>query len=437
MTPGARIQTSIDLFCKADASTMPFDFIVGGFFRGKRYVGSKDRRSISERIFGGLRRRARQDWWIDQNVSLPESGEERTRARLIADLILVDGESADSVNTLFSGGRHCPTELSDKERQLAAALNGNALDHPDMPSWVSLEYPEWLHDSLDSVWGDRLVSQMNAMNESAPLDLRVNTLKTDRDSARQALLAEGIEANDTPISPLGLRVHRRLRLGGIEPFRKGFIEVQDEGSQLVSLLADVEPGMTVVDYCAGGGGKTLALGAAMQNKGNLFACDISSKRLGRLGDRTKRAGLTGIRTIDLSSDNVNKQLPKHADRVLLDVPCSGTGTWRRNPDAKWRLDAKMLERHTERQSAILEQAAPMVKPGGRMVYITCSVLPEENEHQVDSFLDRNQGYAAVPIAGIWNEKLGASCPTNSDYLRLTPADHQTDGFFCAVLERSA
>jgi len=437
MTPGARIQTSIDLFTKADETAMPFDYLVNGFFRGKRYVGSKDRRSISERIYGIQRRRARLDWWIDRHLSLSITGELRARARLIADVILVDGETVETVGALFSGGRHCPPEMNGEETELAHALEGKQLDHGDMPPWVALEYPQWLHESLEDVWGNGLAHQMGAFNQPAPLDLRVNTLKTNRQGAKEALLREGIESEETSFSPLGLRVHRRLRLGGISAFRDGLIEVQDEGSQIAAQLADVKPGMTVIDYCAGGGGKSLAMGAALAGKGSLFACDISAKRLSQLESRAKRAGIRDTRIIDLSSKGAAKALPGNADRLMVDAPCSGTGTWRRNPDAKWRLDADTLSRHTERQANILEQAASFVKPGGRMIYVTCSVLPEENENQVDRFLSNNNDYAPLPVTSVWNDVFPASCPTNGDYLRLTPADHKTDGFFCAILERKA
>ena len=437
MTPSARIQTSIDLVRQADESSMPFDFIVNGFFRGKRYVGSKDRRFISERVFGIQRRKSRLDWWVDRTIAQDLSGEKRARARLIADLVLLDNETRDGIIGLFNGTRHCPAELDENELRLASTLQGYALDHPDMQQWTGLEYPEWLHDSFYEIWGDDLNRQMNALNDSASLDLRVNSLKSTRLSVLKALQSEGIEAEQTALSPYGLRVHRRLRLGGMSPYKDGHIEVQDEGSQVVSLLSDVKPGMTVIDYCAGGGGKTLAIGAEMKNKGMLYACDISSKRLGRLDSRIKRAGLKGVNVVDLSSHESNTRLPKQVDRILLDVPCSGTGTWRRNPDAKWRLNSDMLTRHTERQAHLLDQAAPMVKPGGRMIYITCSVLPQENERQIEGFLSRSRDYAVRPIAGIWNDLIDAPCPTNENFLRLTPADHKTDGFFCAVLERTA
>lgn len=439
MTPGARLQTTIDLFHRIDTARVPVDVVVDGYFRGKRFVGAKDRRSISERIFGGLRRRARLDWWIGRALgtsAVPMTGERVARARVIADLMLNERVAGAEVDPLFNGSRHCPTPLSTDERTLITMLDGQAIDHPAMPNWVAHEYPSFLDSALNQLWGDDLARQMNGLNAAATLDVRVNRLKATREQAQAALAAEGIETEPTPLSPIGLRLNRRLRLSGVEAFRNGLIEVQDEGSQLVALLTDARPEMSVLDYCAGAGGKSLALAAAMSNRGAILACDVSDKRLERINERMQRAGARNIRFHVLGDDR-EPELPlrQPVDRVLLDVPCSGSGTWRRNPAAKWLLTPGGLERLMLRQRQILSLARRLVKPGGRIVYATCSVLPDENETPVNAFLDAASEFRLLPMAEVWNAALGTACPTNSPYLRLTPADHGTDGFFAAVLER--
>ncbi len=442
MTPGARLQAAIDLFVKAEADRFPFDVALDGFFRSRRYAGSKDRRSISERVWGILRRRARLDWWVDtvmgQNT-LPATGLERMRARIIADVMIFDQVTVEEAQVFFSGSRHCPTELSSSELSLVSELAGKSLDHPDMPAWVKGEYPEWLHEELVASWGDQLPAYAEALNQPATLDFRVNSLKADRKSALNALTGEGILAHETPLSPLGIRVTNRMRLGGIGVFKEGKVDVQEEGSQILSLLVDARPGMTVVDYCAGAGGKTLAIAAQMKGKGSLIACDISSKRLSRMTGRLKKAGVDNVKLVELAPRKPQPASlqPKQADRVVLDVPCSGTGTWRRSPDSKWRLKPIDLERHVERQAQILQKASALVKPGGRLIYMTCSLLQEENEGQIIKFLQQTPDFTTIPVASIWEKIIDAPCPTDEPFLRLTPKDNGTDGFFFVALERKS
>jgi len=279
-----------------------------------------------------------------------------------------------------------------------------------------------------------------ALCGTAALDLRVNRLKVeDREKARAALAREGIDAARTPLSPLGLRLFERVPLGTLETFRSGAIEVQDEGSQLAALLADARAGMRVVDFCAGAGGKTLALAASMENRGHLVACDIAAKRLERATERLRRAGASIVQRVPLTSAR-DKWVKRHAqgfDRVFVDAPCTGTGTWRRNPDAKWRLGPEDLAELAALQAEILDSAQRLVKPGGRLVYVTCSLLTEENEQQVAHFLARHPAFTLLPVGPVWRAVIGTEAPAEGEMLRLTPARHGTDGFFVALIERAA
>ncbi|MCW8951702.1 MAG: RsmB/NOP family class I SAM-dependent RNA methyltransferase, partial [Rhodospirillales bacterium] len=429
MTPGARIQTSIELFNRAESARAPTDAVMDRFFRGKRYIGAKDRRSIAERVYGELRRRARLDWWLARVVGRNELSaldRQMVRLRAIADLALTDRMTAEDISCLFNGSRHCPEPLNEIEKSIAGALEGQPLDHPEMPNWVAFEYPGWLDPMFVELWGDDLARQFNALSEPAALDLRVNSLKCERPEAIASLSRESIESEATQLSPLGLRIRQRVRLGGIDTFRNGLVEVQDEGSQLIALLSDAKPGMTVIDYCAGAGGKTLAMAATMNNKGTLVACDISEKRLYRMNDRLTRAGVSNVVTQPLDGRSATPLLePSVADRVVLDVPCSGTGTWRREPDAKWRLTPPELEQTLEKQRRITRTGQRLVKPGGRLIYATCSVLPCENEDQAKWFLTNHPDFELVPIGQVWAETVGTPCPINGPYLRLSPADNAT------------
>ncbi len=279
---------------------------------------------------------------------------------------------------------------------------------------------------------------MTALLEPAPVDLRINTLKGPREGAVAALVAEGIHPAPTPMSPVGLRLSARTQLSAQDAFRKGLIEVQDEGSQLAALLLGAKPGEAVVDYCAGAGGKTLAIAAQMQNKGRLAALDIDKRRSERAAERLRRAGVfnTTRHLLAAEGDPWIKRRASTMDRVLVDAPCTGTGTWRRNPDARWRLQPDDLARLIESQKAILNNAVRLVKKGGRLVYVTCSLLVEENEAQIDAFLATHPEFAVVPIQEAWAESIGGICPVEGSYMRLTPARNNTDGFFAAVMQRA-
>ena len=409
------------------------DAVIADFLRERRWLVGRERGQTLQRVDGVLRRRSQLDWWIARAAhGLAPSG----RLRVIAHLALVEGLPAVRIAKLFDGTRHMPKPLGGREESFLAAVEGKPLSDAAMPTSVRANYPAWLETELRQVFGAKLELEMMAFAEPAPLDLRVNRLKVTRDAARAVLRAEGLKAEATAWSPLGLRLDRRIDLGRCNALSQGLVEPQDEGSQLAALLVDARPGQFVVDFCAGAGGKTLALAAAMQNRGRLVAADIAAGRLRRTRARLTRAGIDNV---DIRNSVTERKWLKRqagrADRVLVDAPCSGVGSWRRIPDARWRLRPEDVEELVVRQRSILADAAKLVAPGGRLVYVTCSVLPRENAQQVAAFLATQADFAALPISAVWSEVLECRCPTDDMYLELTPARHGTGGFFVAVMAR--
>ena len=433
MTPGARLAAVLELLGEIDSQDRPADQVAGTYLKARRYIGAKDRKAISDRLWGVLRRRARLKWWLAAQ-GVASTG----RAMLLADLVLNDRHKPDEVAVHFTSGARAPGAPNSDEWALMQALTGRDLFHHEMPPWVRGEYPQWLEPRLAASLGDRLAIEMGALRDEAPVDLRVNTLKADRRTAAAVLAEAGFEAKPTALSPIGLRLPARLSLTAQAAFRQGLVEVQDEGSQLVALLVDARAGHSVADFCAGAGGKTLALAATMENKGRLFACDINERRTAQAVMRMRRAGVhnVGRRLLEGDADKWVKRQAGSFDRVLVDAPCSGTGTWRRNPDAKWRLSESGLEALLALQARILGNAARLVRPGGRLIYATCSLLVEENEDQVAAFLAGHRDFAILPLGEVWRATIGGACPVDGDMLRLSPARNGTDGFFAAVLERA-
>jgi 16S rRNA (cytosine967-C5)-methyltransferase len=441
MTPGARLQAAIDLLSDIHGGTAPADRAAAAYFRNHRYIGGKDRRHIIDHVYAVLRHRARLEWWL---ARMGISGSLTDRLRVIAALVLLEGWSADRLAGTFDGGQYRPPPLESRERDLAGKLAGHAIDDGAQPAWVRLEYPQWLEHQLRNLFGSRFETEMAALGAEAAFDMRVNTLKGSRAQAIAALAEAGIEATPTPLSPIGLRVQGRPPVATLAVFRDGLIEVQDEGSQIVALLTGARPGMRVVDFCAGAGGKTLAMAATMQNKGHIVACDVLQGRVERAAVRLNRAGIHNVERRGLTTER-DPWVKRHArtfDRVLVDAPCSGIGAWRRNPDAKWRVSADDLTALTDLQRRILDSATRLVRPGGRLVYATCSLLPAENAVQVEWFLGSRDDFSVRPIPTVWDESMtgmaeAGECPTMEPSLRLTPAANGTDGFFVAVLERRA
>jgi len=431
MTPPARLEAAVALLEAIEAApARPADAIANEFFRERRFIGSGDRRAVSDRVWRVLRSRRRLTWWVPK----------ATPRLLVAASLLTEGWALAGVAESFSGDRFAPGGLERNEYNALRRVEGQALEQPEMPEPVRFELPDWLYPRMLARFGDRLVAEMAALSEPAPLDLRVNILKGTRDEARAALAAEGWEARPTSLSPWGLRIDGRRPVTSGPAFQSGLVEIQDEGSQVIAALTGAKPGMRVVDWCAGAGGKTLALAAMMGNRGQIVACDVSASRLDGAVRRLRRAGVNNVeRHLVETGDKWAKRRAGAFDRVLVDAPCTGTGTWRRNPDARHRLTGQDLLELTRKQSSILDTAAALVRPGGRLVYATCSLLQEENEGQVSGFLLRHADFALVPLARSWpfEGTVPEGGMLSGDMLSLTPAGQGTDGFFAAVLERTA
>ena len=397
------------------------------YFKQRRYIGSKDKAAISEHFYHILRNRLSYEYLLEQ-------ADLGVHSRLLAALTLsLEGQE---LSAYFNGEQYSPKPL--RTEQVSAFKDIKAQQLESAPLNVQLNVPLWLEAKLQAAVGDRYQVEMQASNQRANTDIRVNTLQSSIEQVEDVIAAAGYQAQATKLSPWGLRFDGRVALSAMNAFRQGWFEIQDQGSQLLALLTAVKPGNKVVDFCAGAGGKTLAMAAMMQNKGTLYACDVHSKRLEQLAIRSKRAGVHNVRTHLLNSEH-DKWVKKHreiADVVLLDVPCTGTGTWRRSPDSRWNLKPEDLTNLSSLQQSIIQSAKRLVKPGGRLLYATCSLLREENEEIVAEFLDNNADFSAhdfalpIELASQSNHYL-----LNGHQFRTLPALSETDGFFVASLQR--
>ena len=427
MRPAAQLQATIELLDKIEETRYPADRTMAQYFKQRRYIGSKDKAAISEQLYTVLRNRLSFEYLLER------AGLGIHSRMLAAVLMKVEGES--DVSRFFDGERYSPKAL--RPEQIEAFENFDiSLD--DAPLNVQLNVPEWICKSLQNSLGDRFEEEMVATNQRASTDIRVNTLKSNVGQVSQILKTVGYNFTPTDLSPWGIRFDSRVALFAMDAFRQGWFEVQDEGSQLLGLLSGVKAGDKVVDFCAGAGGKTLAMAAMMENKGTIYACDVHSKRLENLTKRTKRGGVHNVRTHVLSSEN-DKWVKKHkelADVVLIDAPCTGTGTWRRSPDSRWNLSQENVEDLVALQQSILQSAKRLVKPGGRLLYATCSLLNEENEQQVEHFLKNNEEFEAIDFDLPQSLKDNFDkIKINGNQLRTFPALSKTDGFFVALLQK--
>jgi len=437
MTPGARTQASIMLIDQIfeawkSQKRFPADKMLEQYFKGHRYIGSKDRGAVAELVYFVLRNMGSLSWWAEK-YNHPVDG----RMLVLAALMLRKDYDPESVQQLAKDSQYSIDAFSVDEQKFIHTMARSSISHPDMPRHASMNYPEWLDGLLTDSFGEKLPEAMKAMAEQAPTDLRVNTLKTYREKLLGQLRAEGFECEPTELSPIGIRLVRRAPIFTSKFFKEGHFEVQDEGSQAVALLTDAKAGERVIDFCAGAGGKTLAIAAMMENKGRILAWDISEKRLGQINIRLKRAGAHNVQVHVLESEN-DAFIKRHkatADKVLVDAPCSGSGTWRRNPDLKWRFTRQDLDEVIAVQKSVLQSASRLVKVGGRLVYATCSVFKDENDRQIEEFLKNNHNFKLLCAKKIWGkQELPENDPAPA-YLNLNPHEDGVDGFFAAVLER--
>lgn len=419
MHPNALLELATELLHRVMQFDSPADNVVSDFFRQHRALGMRERHTLAETTYTVLRQRP-----LFQHLAQSGKGEMERR------LVLLGWQG----NAAF-----LRAALQDHEVQWLEKVS--AVDRSALPEKLRHNLPEWLAERLQAEVGDEFWPLVEALNGSAPLDLRVNTFKAKREAVQAEFAAANIEAVPTPYSPWGLRIQGKPALHKLEVFLRGDVEVQDEGSQLLALMTDAKRGEMVVDFCAGAGGKTLALGAAMRNTGRLYAFDTSGHRLASLKPRLARSGLSNVHPVQIAHerDDRIKRLAGKIDRVLVDSPCSGLGTLRRNPDLKWRQSPQAVEELRVKQAAILASAARLVKPGGRLVYATCSLLRAENEEIAEAFsAERGRDFKLVAA----EEVLGAahveqaSTLVQGPHLRLWPHRHGTDGFFAAVWQRT-
>ncbi len=408
----ARVKSTVDLLEIFFASRAPFDIVMSKYFQNSRWIGANDRRAIAEfsyEIFRNFEKLKFTTQKITSNFG---------RFFVLAHMKFNRKFSDKQIEEIFSGRRYAPEKLSEFEQKF---LRRNFFD---LPMYAQLNYPEWLDPYLRRVFcEDHFADEMNALNGKAFVDLRVNSLLATKEQAREVL--KEFEIEDTKYAENGLRILNGRISRSHPAVCRGIVEIQDEGSQLIAELCEVYPGDTVIDYCAGAGGKTLALAAYMENKGRIFAMDKYPERLENAKRRFRRANVNNVFCQEIN----NKWLKRHresADVVLVDVPCSGTGTWRRNPDMRAKFCKKDLVELLEVQSEILRTAQSLVKPGGRLIYSTCSVLKEEDDDQIEKFLKKFPNFELQKVR-LKNY--------SGDFLRLTPFRHNTDGFFAAAMKK--
>ncbi len=428
MRMAGRVAAAIEILTDVFTQHRPASEALKDWGKAHRFAGSTDRHAIGTLVYDVLRRR---------ETAASRMGDGRPRALVLGALRDVWNMSAAEIETLCTE-QFGPGVLTAKEK---AALERDLRD--DLPAHIRGDFPEWLLPSLTEVFGDRAAVEGAALAERAPIDMRVNTLKASRAQLLEAFAKHGAKAG--PLSPLSVRIEqpggdtRNINVE-VEPAHgMGWFEVQDSASQIAAALSGVTAGESVIDLCAGAGGKTLALAALMKNKGHLVAFDQDKHRLRPIFDRINRSGATCIEVVAADEGDKLKDMGGF-DCVLIDAPCSGSGAWRRKPDAKWRLQLKQLEQRQKDQREVLEQGSQLVKAGGRLIYITCSVLPEENTTQVKAFLASHKNFKIIPYTEQWKHTIGGEPPISADgsanTLLLTPARHGTDGFFVAVMQKS-
>lgn len=438
MTPGAQISASIELLDTvheywAHGRSIPVDALMGDYFKQRRFIGAKDKGFISRRVYAVLRQGGSLQWWAENGGVSPSP-----RTLVLATLAVHEKHPVGTIERYFSGEGYDPDPLSPEEIAFVKTVESGSLDASEMPEWMALNVPEWALSLLKDSLGEDYAAEIDALGTEASLDMRVNTLKTTRETLIHSLKTEGFDPSPTPYSPWGVRLAKRGAIFNTKAFRDGWFEVQDEGSQMIAFISGVKAGDKVIDFCAGAGGKTLALSAMMQNKGRVLAWDTSAQRLEQIVKRIRRAGADNIQrhAIESESDAFIKRHKGSADVVLIDAPCSGSGTWRRNPDLKWRFTRQDLDEVTAIQTRVLTSAARLVKSGGKLVYATCSLFNEENKIQVEQFLAKNPDFRVATPAEIWNNEYSFNGLEAYSALHLSPLRTNTDGFYAAVLVKN-
>jgi 16S rRNA (cytosine967-C5)-methyltransferase len=429
MIPGARLQAAIEIVDEILNRHRPASNALSEWGKAHRFAGSGDRAAIGNLVYDTLRHRASSAYVM---------GSDAPRALVLAGLGRSQGAAIDTVAGLCTGAPHAPEPLTDEERQrlTTGSLAG-------APPWVQGDYPEWLQPSMERAFGDRAAVHGQGMAERAPVFLRANTMKSTAAKVAKAFTQHGAEARGLAHYAVRLPPPKGAgRTPNVEAdiaHGKGWFEVQDDGSQVAAMLAGAGPREQVIDLCAGAGGKTLAMAAAMQNTGQIYAYDSDKSQLRPIFERLKRAGVRNAQVMNAGNLAELNALGPRFDCVLIDAPCTGTGTWRRRPDSKWRVSPENLATRIADQRTVLALGQSLVKPGGRLIYVTCSVLPEENTDQVAWFLAQAPEFSNVPFAERWKVTVGGDVAVSSDgrtdNLLLTPTDHGTDGFFIASFLR--
>ena len=427
MKTAGRIAAAIEILSEIFTRNRPASEALKDWGKAHRFAGSTDRHVIGTLVYDSLRNR---------NSAAARAGSDAPRAIALGTLAEVWKLPVTEIETLCTE-QFGPGELGVSEKKaLSIALPNTLAAH------ILGNFPEWLENDLRQTFSSNLNAEMAALSQRAPIDLRVNTLKATRQTVLQAF--SKFAAIATPLSPMGLRIAapgieaRNINVEAEPAHGLGKFEVQDEASQLAAILTGIKPDDTVLDLCAGAGGKSLALAPLMQNRGKLVAYDRDKHRLRPIFERINRSGATCIEVVPYDEPQKLRLLGGY-DLVVVDAPCTGSGTWRRKPDAKWRLSEKQLQIRMKEQVSVLEQAAPLVRKGGRLAYFTCSVLPQENTSQVQAFLKNNPQFKIIPYTEQWKATLESPPPNSadgrSDSLQLSPHSHGTDGFFVAVMQR--
>jgi len=427
MRLGGRIQAAAEVLEDVTQRRTPVTMALRDWGKAHRFAGSKDRSAIGNIVLDALRRKSSIGFRMNDNSA---------RSLALGATVFSGGISVEEILDQTKDDRHFGEPLTEDQ---IAKLKGQ-IDLETAPEWIRADVPDWLWPAFETNFDEEAVKEGSALTQRPPLDVRANAIKARREDL------DCPKASPTDISPVGMRFppvkgfERHPNIQSDPDFLTGNLEIQDEGSQIVSLLVAAKPGETVLDYCAGGGGKSLALASDMKNQGAIHAFDIDKRRLAPTYERAVRAGASIVKVVQPPAKSLN-HLRGQVDRVLVDAPCTGVGTWRRKPDAKWRLTEDALGRRMQEQVKVLDEAKNFVKPGGFLFYVTCSVLAAENEAQVYAFLERTPEFSLLSAGEVWEERFGVDAPkpwsADGCTLTLTPASTNTDGFFFAVMEKTA